>query len=299
RLCAKAQPKATYRVYLDHAAPFVGRTAASAACVTTADSVVAQTPAGHRGVGMSQIEGDTVRFVIPLAKLHVGKPRDVPRIALWATSSLGNVTDHAPNREAGDGCGQPQVTTEALVQARVALTGGIAFVSRTYVAGDIGEAADDAIDNADHICQAEATLAGITNTRGVHAWLANSYSQPANYADPSFGPIQLPDGTVVADNVAALMSCDQSGDPCLQAGINEDIQGNVVDTNYHIWTAALPNGTFSYDSTPSCGNWAGIEPTVGTIGNAGATNSSWTNAGTDFCVRTHYLYCIELNDGSK
>ncbi|MFZ1426848.1 MAG: hypothetical protein WAS21_08780, partial [Geminicoccaceae bacterium] len=30
RLCAKAQPKATYRVYLDHAAPFVGRTAASA-----------------------------------------------------------------------------------------------------------------------------------------------------------------------------------------------------------------------------------------------------------------------------
>ena len=135
RLCAKAQPKATYRVYLDHTAPFVGKAAASAACVTTADSVVAQTPGGHKGVGTSQIEGDTVRFVIPLAKLHVGKPKDAPRIVLWATSSLGDVTDHAPNREAGDGCGQPQVTTEALVQARVALTGGIAFVSRTYEIG--------------------------------------------------------------------------------------------------------------------------------------------------------------------
>ncbi len=90
RLCAKAQPETTYRVCLDHAAPFVGRAAASAACV----------------------------------------------------------------------CVQPQVTTKALVQARMACTGGIAFVSRTYVAGDIGQAADDAINNADGIGQAEARLEG-------------------------------------------------------------------------------------------------------------------------------------------
>ena len=102
RLCSAARPKATYRVYLDHAAPFVGKAAAAATCVTTADSVVAHTPGGHRGVGTSRVQGDLVRFVVPLAKLHVGKPKNVPLIPLWVTSTLGKVEDRAPNRETGD-----------------------------------------------------------------------------------------------------------------------------------------------------------------------------------------------------
>ena len=89
RLCSAARPKATYRVYLDHAAPFVGKAAASASCATTADSVVAHTPGGHRGVGTSRIKGDTVRFVIPLTKLHVGKPKELPLIPIWASSTFG------------------------------------------------------------------------------------------------------------------------------------------------------------------------------------------------------------------
>jgi hypothetical protein len=36
RLCGKAKPKATYRVHLDHAAPFVGRVRAQAGCVPMA-----------------------------------------------------------------------------------------------------------------------------------------------------------------------------------------------------------------------------------------------------------------------
>ena len=299
RLCGAAKPKATYRVHLDHAAPFVGRARSPAGCVSLADTVVARTPSGHRGIGSSRIEGNTVRFTVPLDKLHVGTPKQQPLIALWATSTLGGVTDHAPNLEAGDGCAQPQASTETLVQGRVPITGGIAFVSFTYFAGIIGPSYDESVAVADRTCQAEASMLGIANVGGVHAWLANSYSQPANYADPSFGPIQLPDGTVVADDIATLMSCDASGDPCLQAGIDEDIQGNPVADETYVWTGVLPNGTFGSDSTPSCGNWAYDPEGVGTIGYAGAPNLAWTNFATDFCSSTHYLYCIELNGTGK
>ncbi|MFO1049411.1 MAG: hypothetical protein U1E52_16135 [Geminicoccaceae bacterium] len=299
RLCGPAKPKAIYRVHLDHAAPFVGKARSPAGCVSLADTIVAQTPSGHRGIGSSRIEGNTVRFTVPLDKLHVGTPKQQPLIALWATSTLGGVTDHAPNLEAGDGCAQPQASTETLVQGRVPITGGIAFVSFAYFAGIIGPSYDESVATGDRACQAEASMLGIPNVGGVHAWLANSYSQPANYTDPSFGPIQLPDGTVVADDVATLMSCDASGDPCLQAGIDEDIQGNQVADETYVWTGALPNGTFGYDRTPSCGNWAYDAEGIGTIGYAGAPNLKWTNFATDFCSSTHYLYCIELNGTGK
>ena len=120
RLCSAARRKATYRVHLDHAAPFVGEAAGTPpACATTADSVVARTPGGHRGVGTSEVQGNLVRFVVPLDDLDVGKPEDVPLIPLWATSTLGGTVDRAPNRETGDGCAHPQAPTETLVQARV------------------------------------------------------------------------------------------------------------------------------------------------------------------------------------
>src|SRR5215211_5616359 len=64
RLCGPARREATYRVHLDHAAPFVGRAAAAAPaaalCATTADSAVARAPGGHRGVGTSEVQGDLV-----------------------------------------------------------------------------------------------------------------------------------------------------------------------------------------------------------------------------------------------
>ena len=182
RLCGPARPKATYRVYLDHAAPFVGKTAASATCVTTADSVVAHTPGGHQGVGTSRIQGDLVRFVVPLAKLHVGKPKDVPLIPLWVTSTLGKVEDRAPNRETGDGCEHPRATTETLVQARVAVT-GIAFILSYSFTGAIASTPGQAIALADVLCQQDAKSAGFTDTDGIHAWLSNAASTPASYVE--------------------------------------------------------------------------------------------------------------------
>ena len=203
RLCGPARPKATYRVYLDHTAPFVGRTKVSGNCATTADSVVARSPGGHQGVGTSEVQGDLVRFVVPLARLHVGKPKDVPLIPLWATSTLGKVEDRAPNRETGDGCEHPRATTETLVQARVAVT-GIAFILSHSFTGAIGSTPGQAIALADVLCQGDAKSAGFTDTDDIHAWLSNAASTPASYVNPFFGPIQTADGTQVAQSTAAF-----------------------------------------------------------------------------------------------
>ena len=196
RLCSAARPKATYRVYLDHAAPFVGKAAASATCATTADSVVAHTPGGHQGVGTSRSRATRVRFVVPLAKLHVGKPKDVPLIPLWATSTLGKVDDRAPNSEAGDGCAHPRATTETLVQARVAVT-GIAFLTTySFDRRHRLSPGQDAIISADNYCQQEANAAGITNTdRHPRLAVQRAPAAPSSYIGPVFGPIQTADGT--------------------------------------------------------------------------------------------------------
>ena len=60
RLCSEVQSDATYRVHLDHAAPFVEEAEALASCKTPADNVVARTPDGHQGVGTSEVTGNLV-----------------------------------------------------------------------------------------------------------------------------------------------------------------------------------------------------------------------------------------------
>ncbi len=294
RLCDKAKRDASYRVHLDHAAPFVGRARAAAGCVTTADTVVARTPGGHRGVGSSRIDGDLVRFVIPLAKLHVGKPKDVPLVPLWATSTLGSVKDQAPNSETGDGCVHPRATTETLVQARVAVT-GLAFVSSYSFTGAIGPSSIVAINVADLTCQQQATNAGIANVSGIHAWLANAYSQPANYGDGLFGPIQPADGTVVANSIAQLSSCDQAGNSCLQAPINKDVHGNLVTDDNFAWTGTFPNGTTGGGEAQDCNAWTSDAASAnGDGGNTGQTTFEWTLGAQDSCAASHHVYCIQF-----
>ena len=100
RLCNDVQSDATYRVHLDHAAPFVEEAEALASCKTPADSVVASTPGGHQGVGTSGVQGNLVSFVVPLDDLDVGEPEEVPLILLWATSSVGGTTARRTARPA-------------------------------------------------------------------------------------------------------------------------------------------------------------------------------------------------------
>ena len=178
-------------------------------------------------MGTSEVQGDLVRFVVPLARLHVGTPKDVPLIPLWATSTLGKVEDRAPNRETGDGCAHPRATTETLVQARVAIT-GVAFILSYSFTGAIASTPGQAIALADVLCQQDAKSAGFTDTDNIHAWLSNEASTPASYVNPFFGPIQTADGTQVAQSTAAFAGCSPSGNTCLQAPIDKDIHGNPV-----------------------------------------------------------------------
>ena len=296
RLCDKARAKATYRVHLDHAAPFVGSVRARAGCVAMADTVVARTPSGHRGVGSSKVEGNTVRFVVPLDKLHLRNPRQQPLIALWATSSVGNTEDRAPNRETGDGCAEPQATTETLVQARVAITGGLAFVSSYSFSGAIGPSATVAINVADLTCQQQAANAGYSDTSGIHAWLTNLISNPAAHIfDPGFGPIQTPDGTVVANSISDFQNCDPgAGNQCLLAPIDKDIQGNLITDNF-VWTATLPNGTNPGASLDDCNGWT--SDSAGADGDGGVpteTNAGFTTGAEDSCSASHAVLCVQF-----
>ncbi|MFO1075491.1 MAG: hypothetical protein U1E17_22895 [Geminicoccaceae bacterium] len=292
RMCRAAKRNATYRVFLDHTAPFVG---SAATCNTTADSVVVQGPGGHRGVGSSEIKGNLVRFVIPLAALHVGSPRAVPLIPLWATATLGRTVDRVPNRESGDGCEHPRARTETLVQARVAVT-GIAFVSTYSFSGAIGPSARTAIAVADQTCQLQATNAGIADASGIHAWLTNLISSPsANIVDPNFGPIQTADGTVVAQSIAAFSGCGVGGNSCLSAPINKDVQGNVVTDDAVIWTGTLPDGTSGGGELASCNGWTSdLASDNGDGGNSFETNAGFTTGIEDSCDKTHHVMCLQF-----
>jgi hypothetical protein len=320
RLCGPTRREATYRVHLDHAAPFVGRAAAATPaaldraapsagraatpatlCASTADSAVARAPGGHRGVGTSEVQGDLVRFVVPLARLRVDTPEDVPRIPLWATSTLGKVEDRAPNRETGDGCAHPRATTETLVQARVAITGGLAFILSRSFTGAIASTPGQAIALADWFCQQDAMSAGFAKTGGIHAWLSNAASLPASYITPlSPEPIQTADGTQVAQSISAFSGCTPSGNTCLQAPIDKDVHGNDVlnfnptDDDF-VWTGTYPDGANGGGALPNCQDWTSASASdTGTGGNMIETNAGFTTGGQDSCDRSHHVMCVQF-----
>ena len=172
---------------------------------------------------------------------------------------------------------------------------GIAFVSSYSFTGAIGPSSIVSINVADATCQQQAANAGITNTSGIHAWLSNAHSQPSNYGDPFFGPIQTADGTVVAANISTLSSCDQSGDACLQAPIDKDVQGNpVIDDNF-AWTGTFPDGTTGGGEAQDCNAWTSDSASDnGDGGNTGQTSYGWTLGSQDSCSASHHVYCIQF-----
>ena len=233
RLCSDARRNATYRVHLDHAAPFVGEADAPATCATPADSVVARTPGGHEGVGASEVTGNLVRFVVPLDDLDVGEPDDVPLIPLWATSTLGGTVDRAPNPETGDDCAQPQARTETLVQPRIEID-NLVWISSFRTDGAIGRDALSASINARLACAQDAQNAGLTDIGVILAWLSNSAFEPAQLLPNSVGAIQRADGTTVANSMDDITGCGIQGDPCLLAPIDKDIHGTPAECQFHL-----------------------------------------------------------------
>jgi hypothetical protein len=287
RLCSDAWRNATYRVHLDHAAPFVGEAAASATCATPAETVVARRPDGHQGVGASEIRGNLVRFVVPLDDLDVGEPDQVPLIPLWATSHHGGTVDRAPNRETGDDCGHPEAPTETLVQTR-AVFGLLAWIGSTPYLGFI-----EGVSDADGACTLDASEAGLKGT--FAAWFSADGLDPALLIEPSTGPFSTGDGTLVAQNVADLGNCTKgaSGTDCLRAPINRDVHGYPVDPGTLTWTGTLPDGTDA--GGPDCNDWTAFS--AGVTGNGGAVGElgpGWTTGSIGACNQIRYLICLQL-----
>ena len=296
RLCSEARRKATYRVHLDHAAPFVGEAAAPlvaeatapATCDSRADSVVARRAGGHRGVGASEVEGNQVRFVVPLDDLDVGEPEDVPLIPLWATSTLGGTVDRAPTPEAGDDCAHPQARTETLVQPRIEIT-NLVWITSFTTSGLIGSG-DDAIGTGINVCTQEAQNAGFTNTDGILSWLSDAVTDPASLFIPgSVGPIQTADGTLVAQSFADLANPLLN----LQAPIDRDVHGIQVDPGTLTWTGTLPDGTANF---PNCSGWdSNSASDEGSGGSVGELGPGWTFAGFFTCDEIGHLICFLLD----
>jgi hypothetical protein len=287
RLCADAAPAATHRLHLDHTAPFVEQAAATARCATPADAVVTRGPNGHQGVGRSRVRGNRVVFTIPLAKLGVGSPKEVPQIPLWATSSLGDTVDRAPNRETGDGCQHPRALTETLVQSRIVF-GKLIWVSKIPHEGFI-----DGINDADGACSMEAREAGITGT--FVAWFSDQGISPSKVIFGNPGTYSTANGTVVAQTLTDLANCTKgaSGADCLLAPLNRDIHGNPVPAGTLTWTGTLPDGTDS--GAPNCNGWSSIS--ASDSGNGGSVDElgpGWSIGSIGPCNQIRYLICLQV-----
>ena len=286
RLCAAAQRGVTYRLHVDHTAPFVGD---SRSCTDPGEAMLVRGPEGHRGKGRSEIAGSTVRFVVPLGELGVAGPDEVPVVFLWADSRSGGVVDRAPNREGGDGCDRPQARSETLVQTR-AVSGYLVWIGSAPSSGGFL----DGVDDANLVCTDDAQEYGLPGA--FVAWFSAQGRFPVQFLLPSqVGPLQTADGTLVASSVADLANCTKgSGTDCLLAPIDRDVAGVKVAATTLTWTGTQPDGRPA--TTPNCDDWQVGSPRVsGDGGSVTATGTGWTTGSIGACSTQRSVICLQTS----
>ena len=176
----------------------------------------------------------------------------------------------------------------------------LVFVTSQIYSATFG-ATNGALDG-DVLCQQHADAAGLDGT--FMAWLADSTTSPATRFVQSTNPYVLVDGTVIADDWAALTNTDNVP---LQNPIDLDEFGAapppsvgtappVDSTVFWSWVAA--DGT-SWSSGPACGDWGvmiGGFP-FSSLGNWTRTDRSWSTSffGGSFtiCEGQAPLVCFE------
>ena len=287
RLCAAAKRGMTYRLHVDHAAPFVEE---AQGCVDPGEATIVRGPEGHRGKGRSEIAGSTVRFVVPLAELGVASPRQVPVIYLWADSRSGGVVDRAPNREGGDGCDRPQARSETLVQTRL-VNGNLIWIGEATFTGQFAEGFNEAFVR----CESDARANGLTGP--IIPWFSQGTRFPNEFIDPPLvGPLYTTRGTLIATTVADLANCTKgSGTDCLLAPIDQDAAGRPVTPGTLTWTGTQTDGTPA--GTPNCNGWLSSLPGVsGDGGVVGAIGAGWTTGSIGPCSAQRRLICLQVPD---
>jgi hypothetical protein len=170
-------------------------------------------------------------------------------------------------------------------------SGKIVFVTSQTFNGSMSGLA-----GADSQCQELAGSAGLSGT--YKAWLSAGSSSAASRMTQSSEPYVLVNGSVVAENFAALT--DTSSTPLVNA-IARDEHGDMQVT--YAWTNTNADGSLSYADTScnDCAGWTNAAETscgsgssyAGAFGSNAAQVSEWTQLGLQSCGSAAALYCIE------
>ena len=115
-LCADADNRTRYQVFFDHE----GGTDdgpdtldPNPHCVRTWDDRMTHKGRNDRGVGMIDVVGNILTFRVAIDELNPNLGAG-DTVLISTASRLKNVTDQAPNVEAGDGCDRPEVASEVI-----------------------------------------------------------------------------------------------------------------------------------------------------------------------------------------
>ena len=122
-LCADADNKTSYRVYLDHldATNLDGddfddgpdTLDPNPDCVRTWDDRMIHKGRKDAGPGAIDVDGDSLIFRVGVAELNPFLQLG-DTVLIWTDTKLKKVTDKAPNTESGDGCPRPEVANEVI-----------------------------------------------------------------------------------------------------------------------------------------------------------------------------------------
>jgi len=156
----------------------------------------------------------------------------------------------------------------------------IVFVTASEFLSSIGGLA-----SATTVCGMLANDAGL-NSRVWTAWLSEAGKVDALSRLPATGSWHLRDGTLVAASRAALLS------GTLAHAIDQDQTGApLTGTDAFVWTGTSAAGKALGDD---CNKWrSDLTLYDGIVGNAKATNATWTAATSRKCNLTARFYCLE------
>ncbi len=122
-LCADADSKTTYRVYLDHRDTTnldgdgiddgPDTLDPNPQCVQTWDDRMTHKGMDDGGPGTIEVDGDTLTYRVAVDELDPGLGIG-DNLLIWAGTKRRKVTDNAPTTEWGDRCAKPEVASEVL-----------------------------------------------------------------------------------------------------------------------------------------------------------------------------------------
>jgi hypothetical protein len=167
------------------------------------------------------------------------------------------------------------------------------FVTSTAHAGALG-----GLLAADAICQARALAASLPGTYKV--WLADATLSPASRMTRNAGPYQLVTGAVVAqgwnDLVDGMLSSpiDRTETGVRLGGVGcSGANCHFICEGGEIWSNVDAAG--NRRSVDDCNGWTTSSGALGTAGNTGETDATWTEGRCSriICQAALPLFCVQ------